>query len=133
MDGRLLRFTHCPDICPTALNEMAQLLETLGPDAEKVAPIFITVDPERDTPEALAEYAGAFDKRITSLTGTPEEIAKVAKAYRVYFRKVPQGDSYSMDHTGIIYVMDPQGRFSTHFSPNTPASEMEKTLRRLLG
>lgn len=126
-------FTHCPDICPTALNDMTVALEALGPAGDKVQPVFITVDPERDTVEAMAEYVGNFDPRIVGLTGTPEQIAQAAKAYRVYYKKVPQGDGYTMDHTGILYVMDPEGRFVTHFSPTTSPADMAERLRKLIG
>lgn len=126
-------FTHCPDICPTALNDMSTLLTDLGPAADKVQPIFITIDPERDTVEAMSQYVANFDPRIVALTGTPEQIAQAAKAYRVYYKKVQQGDDYTMDHTGILYVMDPQGRFMTHFTPNTPVPDMAERIRKLVG
>ena len=114
-------------------HKLSTALEELGPAADKVQPIFITVDPERDTVEAMADYVGNFDPRIVGLTGTPEQIAQAAKAYRVYYKKVPQGDDYTMDHTGILYVMDPEGRFVTHFSPNTPPSDMADRLRKVIG
>lgn len=126
-------FTHCPDVCPTALNDMSAVLAELGTAADKVQPIFITVDPERDTVEAMSQYVANFDPRIVALTGTPEQIAQAAKAYRVYYKKVPQGDDYTMDHTGILYLMDPQGRFMTHFTPNTPPADMAARIRKLLG
>ena len=126
-------FTHCPDICPTALNDMSMTLQELGAAADKVQPIFITVDPERDTVQAMADYVANFDPRIVALTGTPEQVADAAKAYRVYYKKVPQGDDYTMDHTGILYVMDPQGRFMTHFTPNTPPADMAARIRKLIG
>lgn len=126
-------FTHCPDVCPTALNDMSAVLAELGTAADKVQPIFITVDPERDTVEAMSQYVANFDPRIVALTGTPEQIAQAAKAYRVYYKKMPQGDDYTMDHTGILYLMDPQGRFMTHFTPNTPPADMAARIRKLLG
>lgn len=126
-------FTHCPDVCPTALNDMSAVLAELGPAADKVQPIFVTVDPERDTVEAMSQYVANFDPRIVALTGTPEQISQAAKAYRVYYKKVPQGDDYTMDHTGILYLMDPQGRFMTHFTPNTPPADMAARIRKLLG
>lgn len=126
-------FTHCPDVCPTALNDMSSVLAELGAAADKLQPIFITVDPERDTVEAMSQYVANFDPRIVALTGTPEQIAQAAKAYRVYYKKVPQGDEYTMDHTGILYLMDPQGRFITHFTPNTPPADMATRIRKLLG
>ncbi len=126
-------FTHCPDVCPTALNDMSAVLTELGASADKIQPIFITVDPERDTVEAMSQYVANFDPRIVALTGTPEQVAQAAKAYRVYYKKVPQGDDYTMDHTGILYLMDPQGRFMTHFTPNTPPADMAARIRKLLG
>lgn len=126
-------FTHCPDVCPTALNDMSAVLAELGPAADKVQPIFVTVDPERDTVEAMSQYVANFDPRIVALTGTPEQISQAAKAYRVYYKKTPQGDDYTMDHTGILYLMDPQGRFMTHFTPNTPPADMAARIRKLLG
>lgn len=126
-------FTHCPDVCPTALNDISQTMSALGPLADKVQPIFITVDPERDTPQAMADYVANFDPRILALTGTDAQVAQAAKAYRVYYKKVPQGDGYTMDHTGILYLMDPQGRFMTHFTPNTPPDEMAARIRKLVG
>ena len=126
-------FTHCPDICPTALNDMSMMMQDLGAAADKVQPIFVTVDPERDTVQAMADYVANFDPRIVALTGTPEQVAQAAKAYRVYYKKVPQGDGYTMDHTGILYVMDPQGRFMTHFTPNTPPADMAARIRKLIG
>lgn len=126
-------FTHCPDVCPTALSDMSATLTELGAAADKVQPIFITVDPERDTVEAMSQYVANFDPRIVALTGTPEQIAQAAKAYRVYYKKVPQGDDYTMDHTGILYLMDPQGRFMTHFTPNTPPADMAARIRKLIG
>ena len=126
-------FTHCPDICPTALNDLSMTLQELGAASDKVQPIFITVDPERDTVRAMADYVANFDPRIVALTGTPEQIAQAAKAYRVYYKKVPQGDGYTMDHTGILYLMDPQGRFTTHFTPNTSPADMAARIRKQLG
>ena len=126
-------FTHCPDVCPTALNDMSAVLTELGTASDKLQPIFITVDPERDTVGAMSQYVANFDPRIVTLTGTPEQIAQAAKAYRVYYKKVPQSDDYTMDHTGILYLMDPQGRFMTHFTPNTPPADMAARIRKLLG
>ena len=125
-------FTHCPDVCPTALNDIALTLDQLGPQAASVQPLFVTVDPERDTPEIMREYTDAFHPGIVGLTGTPAQIADTAKAYRVYYKKVPQGDSYTMDHSGITYVMDPTGKFAAHFSPRTPIETMTAKLRGLI-
>jgi protein SCO1/2 len=128
-------FTSCPDICPAGLQLMAAALENLGPKAKRVAPLFISVDPQRDTPEKLAQYVKNFDPRLVGLTGTPEEIAAATKAYRVYYKKVPNdaapGD-YGMDHTSIIYLMDPDGAFVTHFTPATTVEDLTAKLDKVL-
>ena len=129
-------FTYCPDVCPTALTTVSQALELLGADADKVAPIFITVDPERDTPEQLKEYVRHFHPRMTGLTGTKEQIAAAAKSYRVYFAKARQQgapeDEYTMDHTSIAYLMGPDGKFVAHFSHGTEPEAMAARIRRSL-
>ncbi len=129
-------FTYCPDVCPTSLTTVAQALDLLGADGEKIAPLFITVDPERDTPEQLKEYVRHFHARMTGLTGTKEQIAAVAKAYRVYFAKVRQQgapeDEYTMDHTSITYLMGPDGKFVAHFSHGTEPEAMAARIRRSL-
>ncbi|MBL8702579.1 MAG: SCO family protein [Alphaproteobacteria bacterium] len=118
-------FTSCPDVCPTALNLISDLLDRLGPDAAAFQPLFITVDPERDTTEVMARYVEAFHPSIVGLTGTVEEIEGVASAFRAYFKKVPSqsGLGYVMDHTATIYVLDRQGVFRAtldiHESPDT--------------
>jgi len=128
-------YTSCPDICPAGLQLMAGALDKLGAKAERITPIFISVDPQRDTPEKLAAYLKNFDPRLVGLTGTPDEIAAVAKAYKVYYAKVPskeRPDDYAMDHTSIIYVMDPKGEFVTHFTPSTSVDEMAAKLNKIL-
>lgn len=128
-------YTSCPDICPAGLQLMAGALEKLGSKAEHITPVFISVDPERDTPEKLAGYVKNFDPCLVGLTGTPEEIAAVAKAYKVYYAKTPSKehpDDYTMDHTSIIYVMDPNGEFVTHFTPATSVDEMAAKLGKIL-
>lgn len=125
-------FTHCPDVCPTALNDMSLVLDALGPRGEALQPLFITVDPERDTAEFLRDFTAAFHPRIVGLTGTPAQIEEAAKAYRVYYKKVPQGESYTMDHSAITYVIGPDGRFVTHFSHQTGVEKMTAKLRELL-
>jgi cytochrome oxidase Cu insertion factor (SCO1/SenC/PrrC family) len=128
-------YTSCPDICPAGLQLMAGALDKLGAKAERITPIFISVDPQRDTPEKLAAYVKNFDPRLVGLTGTPDEIAAVAKAYKVYYAKVPskeRPDDYTMDHTSIIYVMDPKGEFVTHFTPSTSVDEMAAKLNKIL-
>lgn len=107
-------FTNCPEICPTTLVHMGGWIEALGPDSDKMNFVFVTVDPERDTPERMAEYMEAFDHRIIGLTGTPEQVAQAARAYRVFVRKVDTGDGdYTVDHSTLTYVMDANGRFVT--------------------
>ena len=126
-------FTHCPDVCPTALFEMSETFRRLGPDAEKARALFISVDPERDTPEVLKQYLSSFDPRIVGLTGTPGEIAAVAKAYKAYAKKVPlDGGGYTVDHSAIVYLMDRQGRFVAPFNLKRPADQAAADLRRYL-
>jgi protein SCO1 len=126
-------YTHCPDACPTALNDIAIALDELGPQRNAVRPVFVTVDPERDTPEVLKSYVTAFDAPILALSGTPEEIAQAAKGYRVYYAKHPEaGGDYSMDHSSVIYVMDPQGRFTASFTQENSPEEIAERLKKLL-
>jgi protein SCO1/2 len=126
-------YTSCPDICPTALQTIAGALEKLGSKAEAVAPIFISVDPERDAPEKLRTYVRSFDPRIVGLTGTRDEVAAAAKAYRVYFSRVPGKDGeYTIDHSAIIYLMDPDGRFATHFNAGATSTEIAAKLSALV-
>ena len=126
-------YTHCPDACPTALNDIAIALDELGSKRSAVRPVFITVDPERDTPEVLKAYVTAFDAPILALTGTPEEVARAAKGYRVYYAKHPEaGGDYSMDHSSVIYVMDPEGRFTASFTHQSAPEEIAERLKKLL-
>jgi protein SCO1/2 len=104
-------FTHCPEVCPTTLYDLTQDLAALGKDADNLRVAFVTVDPARDTPELLKTYLASFDPRIVGLTGTEEEIAATAKAYKVYYRKVPTDSDYTMDHTATIFLMDSRGDF----------------------
>lgn len=104
-------FTHCPDVCPTTLYEGSQWLKALGDDGDKVDIYFVTVDPERDTQEVLGDYLSAFDPRIKGITGTAEQIATLAKKWRVYTKKVPQDNDYTMDHTATTYLMNGKGDF----------------------
>jgi protein SCO1/2 len=106
-------YTYCPDVCPTTLAALGQATAALGPDARRFQVVFITVDPERDTPAVLASYLASpsFPKPIIGLTGTPGQIAAAAKAYHVFYQKAPQGSSYTVDHSAVIYLMDPAGRF----------------------
>jgi len=126
-------YTHCPDACPTALNDISIALDELGPKRGEVRPVFITVDPERDTPDVLKSYVTSFDAPILALTGTPEEIAQAAKGYRVYYAKHPEpGGDYSMDHSSVIYVMDPEGRFTASFTHESSPEEIAERLKKLL-
>jgi protein SCO1 len=128
-------FTHCPDICPAELQVVAQALEQLGDKAKKVVPIFITLDPERDTPEAMANYVKSFGPNFVGLTGSPEAIAAAAKAYRVAYSKVENKESagdYSVDHSALVYLMDPEGRYVTHFSYGLSADQMAEKLGKSL-
>ena len=126
-------FTHCPDICPTTLFEMSEVLRRLSPDAANTAVLFISVDPERDTPEKLKEYLSSFHPRIVGLTGSPQEIAEVEKTYRVYAKKIPlDGGGYTMDHSAIVYLMDKDGRFVAPFNLKRNADEAAADLRRRL-
>jgi protein SCO1/2 len=130
-------FTNCPDICPAELQVMAAALEELGPQAETLAPIFITLDPERDTPQAVGAYVKNFGPRFLGLSGSPQDIEKAAKAYLVAYSKfVPEGEDeasgYSVDHTAFVYLMGPDGEYITHFPYGTPAAKMAETLRRYL-
>jgi cytochrome oxidase Cu insertion factor (SCO1/SenC/PrrC family) len=128
-------FTHCPDVCPTALQTMAAALEKLGPKAEKLVPLFITVDPERDTPEALASYVKSFHPRLIGLTGSAAEIAAAAKAYRAYYtRAVDEKSSagYTMDHSTIVYLMAPGGAFVSHFTHTTTVESLTSALAKVL-
>ena len=126
-------FTHCPDVCPTTLFEVSEILRALGPDADRIGALFITVDPERDTPAVIKDYLSSFDPHLVGLTGDPATIAAVAKAYRVYFKKVPldQG-GYTMDHTAIVYLMDKSGRFVSPFSLKRTTDAAAADLRRYL-
>jgi protein SCO1/2 len=128
-------FTHCPDICPAELQVVAQALEQLGDKAKKVVPIVITLDPERDTPEAMANYVKSFGPNFVGLTGSPEAIAAAAKAYRVAYSKVENKESagdYSVDHSALVYLMDPEGRYVTHFSYGLSADQMAEKLGKSL-
>lgn len=125
-------FTFCPDICPTELQTITLALDELGPEAARVQPIFITVDPDRDDPPALADYLSNFHPSFVGLTGTPAEIAAVARAYRVYFAKarVPNTESeYTVDHSGFVYLMDGEGRYRAHFAAGAPPEKIVAGIR----
>jgi protein SCO1/2 len=126
-------FTHCPDVCPTTLFELSEVLGKLGPDAGKVSALFVTVDPERDTPAEMKDYLASFDPHLVGLTGDPAAIAAVAKEYRVYVKKVPldHGD-YTMDHTALVYLMGKDGRFVAPFNLKRSTDDAAADLRRHL-
>jgi protein SCO1 len=126
-------YDHCPDICPTTLFDISQVLHSLGPDADRIGAVYITVDPERDTPASMKDYLANFDPHLHGLTGDPAAVAAVAKSYRVYYKKVPtEGGDYSMDHTAIVYLMDKNGRFVAPFNlqrkPDVAAADLRKYL-----
>jgi len=126
-------FTHCPDVCPTTLFEVSEVLGKLGADAARASALFITVDPERDTPEQMKDYLSSFDPRLVGLTGDPAAVAAVAKAYRVYVKKVPlDGGDYTMDHTALVYLMDKDGRFVAPFNLKRQPEDAAADLRRYL-
>lgn len=118
-------FTHCPDICPTTLFEMSQVMRALGPDADRAGALFITVDPARDTPAVMKDYLSNFDPHLRGLTGDQASIDAAIKAYRVYAKKVPlDNGNYTMDHTALVYLMDKDGHFVAPFNVNrTPEAE----------
>lgn len=127
-------YTHCPDVCPTTLFDVSEMLRAMGKDADRTAALFITVDPERDTPAVMKDYLSSFDPRMMAATGDRASIDAAEKAYRVYAKKVPtgKGDDYSMDHTAMVYLMDKQGRFVAPFNlkrtPEEAAAELKKYL-----
>jgi protein SCO1/2 len=125
-------FTHCPDVCPTTLAEVSQVMQALGPDAQRVQVLFVTVDPERDTKEVLAKYVTAFDPRFLGLYGDAAATQRAAKEFKVYYEKRKAGDSYSVDHSGQTYVIDPQGRLRLFERPERIAADLPEDLRTLL-
>jgi protein SCO1 len=123
-------FTHCPDVCPTKLFEIAQVMQRLGAASDRVQVLFVSVDPERDTPDLLKTYLSSFDSRFRGLTGTPEEIANMARLWRAYYRRVPlDAGAYTMDHTAAVYVIDGQGRFVSTLDVADP-ERAAQTLRQ---
>lgn len=125
-------FTNCPDICPTELQVMGAALGALGDVAAKVQPLFVTVDPERDTPPVMAEYVALYHPGIVGLTGSPSQVEAVVKTYRAHFAKVQQGagpGDYTMDHSTYTYLMGPDGTFLTVFARGTPPAEMAEAIR----
>lgn len=126
-------YTHCPDVCPTTLFDVSEVMRALGPDAARTGAYFITVDPERDTPTAMKDYLSSFDPHLRALTGDRAAIDAAEKAYRVYAKKVPtESGDYSMDHTALVYLMDKQGRFVAPFSLKRKPEESAAELRRYM-
>ena len=129
-------FTHCPDICPTTLFELAQVEPMLGTDADKVQMVLISVDPERDTPQQMAAYVAnpAFPKRLVGLTGTPAQVAAAAKAYRVFYQKQVQGDDYTVNHAAYSYLMNPKGKFTCilpyELTPEQTAARIKSAMKQ---
>ncbi len=125
-------YTRCPDFCPTGLQAMAETLDALGKDAQKIQPIFITIDPDRDTPKVLKDYVPNFHARLIGLSGSDAQIAKAAKAYKVYYARAgkPGDKDYSMDHSTFTYLMGPKGRYLTHFSHGTPPKTVAARIRK---
>jgi protein SCO1 len=125
-------FTHCPDVCPTTLADVAAALKTLGPDSARVQVLFVTVDPERDTPQALAAYVGAFDPGFLALRGDAAATQRVAKEFKIYYEKRPQGAGYTVDHSAQSYVIDPQGRLRLMVRQDRISQDLAADLRTLL-
>ncbi len=126
-------YTHCPDVCPTTLFELSEVIKKLGPDADRAGVMFITVDPERDTPAVMKDYLSNFDPHLRGLTGDPAAVNAALKAYRVYAKKVPLKDGdYTMDHTAVVYLMDKDGRFVAPFSQKQTPEAAADQLRRYL-
>lgn len=129
-------YTACPDVCPAELQTMANAMEQLGAKSDEVTPVFITIDPERDTVPQVGEYVKNFHQRFVGLTGTPEEIKHAARAYRVYYAKAEAKESalgYLMDHSAFIYLMNRQGEYVTHFSYATPPEKIVAAIEKALG
>jgi protein SCO1 len=125
-------YTHCPDVCPTTLFDVSELLRALGPDAGRAAALFITVDPERDTAPVIKDYLSSFDPHLRGATGEPKAVEAAEKAYRVYAKKVPIEGGYTMDHTAIVYLMNKDGRFVAPFNMKRRPEEAAAELKRYL-
>ncbi|MGW5958352.1 SCO family protein [Methylorubrum thiocyanatum] len=124
-------FTHCPDVCPTTLQQISDVLTALGPKADTLKVAFVSVDPERDTPDSLKTYLSSFDPRIVGLTGSPEQVAAAVKTFRAYAKKVPsQSGDYTMEHTALVYLMDARNGFVGAVNLNRPAAETAAELSK---
>ena len=128
-------YTFCPDVCPTELQVITAALKELGLDASKITPVFVSIDPERDTPKIIREYIANFDSRFVGLTGTPEQLAVMAKAFHIYYKKETDpkdAQNYGMDHPSILYLMAPDGKFAKHFPYTTDAKNLALGLKSVL-
>lgn len=125
-------FTHCPDVCPTTLAEVAQALKALGTDVERVQVLLVTVDPERDTADALRTYVTAFDPRFLGLRGDAAQTQAVAKEFKIYYEKRKSGDTYTVDHSGQLYVLDTKGRLRLLVRPERIGTDLPQDLKTLL-
>jgi protein SCO1 len=124
-------FVRCPEVCPTTLFDISEVMRNLGPDAERTTALLISVDPERDTPPVLKDYLSNFDPHLRALTGDPASIAAIAKEYRVYYKKVPlDGGDYTVDHSALVYLMDKHGRFVAPFNLKRPPDQAAAELRK---
>lgn len=126
-------YTQCPDICPTDLARIATMLTVLGDDAQAIQPVFITLDPARDTPPVLRDYAAAFHPRLVALRGSEDETRRVATSYKVFYEKVAQPRSYVIDHTPLTFLLDRDGKYIAFFPPGTPAERMAVMVRESMG
>lgn len=128
-------YTYCPDVCPTSLSVMTLALDKLGPLADRIRPVFVTVDPERDTVSQLALYHESFHPSFLMLTGSPEQVREAARSYRVYYRRAESDSAtdYLMDHSSITFLMDPKGIYATHFGHDATPESMAETLRQRVG
>jgi len=125
-------FTHCPDICPTSLLELSAVIDKLGSSAEKMRFLFVTIDPERDTPDQLKLYLSSFNPRIIGLTGSVDEIKAAAKAYRAYWQRVPTSDSYTMNHSTFTYLMDRHGKYTSLIAYQQPVDAQVAAMKRVI-
>ncbi|MEO7053525.1 MAG: SCO family protein [Rhizomicrobium sp.] len=126
-------YTFCPDVCPTTLALMAATVDKMGTDKDRIVPVFITIDPERDTPDAIKKYVAAFGPQFVGLTGTPDQIAKVEKEFRVYAKKGPvENGSYAMDHSSVMYLMGPDGKLVSFYDEATTPEDLAQQLKSKL-
>ncbi len=126
-------YTFCPEVCPTTLTDLTRWMHELGPDADRLSYVFVTVDPQRDTVKLMRDYVSSFDPRLRGFTGTPEQVAAAAKAYRVYYRKIPTSDGgYEMDHSAFLYLMGSDGKFATFINYGEKDASAIRKLKRLI-